>query len=87
MFSMVDNPMNIFKGNYKDDFNANMAASDFIVKQLIKKDNPSYINEYGMSPVPDVVITAPRKRHRLGGRLIPLNNRNHYSWFKYIKKT
>lgn len=31
------NPMNIFKGNYKDDYNANMAVSDFIVKQLIKK--------------------------------------------------
>ena len=29
--------MNIFKGNYKDDYNANMAVSDFIVKQLIKK--------------------------------------------------
>lgn len=63
------NPMNIFKGNYKDDFNANMAVGDFIVKQLIKKDNPSFINEYGMSPVPDVVITPPRKKHRLGGDL------------------
>lgn len=70
--NVLDNdgkPMNIFKGNYKDDFNANMAASDFIVKQLMKKDNPSFINEYGMSPVPDIVITAPRKRHRLGGGL------------------
>lgn len=63
------NPMNIFKGNYKDDYNANMAASDFIVKQLLKKENPSYINEYGMSPVPDVIITPPRKKHSLGGGL------------------
>lgn len=80
--NVLDNngkPMNIFKGNYKNDFNANMAVSDFIVKQLLKKDNPSYINEYGMSPVPDVVITAPRKRHRLGGRLIPLSRRNNFN--------
>lgn len=62
-------PMNIFKGNYKDDFNANMAASDFIVKQLLKKENPSFVNEYGMSPIPEVVITAPRKKHKLGGGL------------------
>lgn len=68
--NVLDNngkPMNIFKGNYKDDYNANMAVSDFIVKQLLKKDNPSFVNEYGMSPIPDVVITAPRKKHRLGG--------------------
>lgn len=70
--NVLDNdgkPMNIFKGNYKDDFNANIAVSDFIVKQLLKKENPSFVNEYGMSPVPDVVITAPRKKHRLGGGL------------------
>ena len=54
--------MNIFKGNYKDDYNANMAVSDFIVKQLIKKKNPSFVNEYGMSPIPKVIITAPRKK-------------------------
>lgn len=80
--NVLDNngkPMNIFKGNYKNDFNANMAVSDFIVKQLLKKDNPSYINEYGMSPVPDVVITAPRKRHRLGGRLIPLSRKYNFN--------
>lgn len=80
--NILDNngkPMNIFKGNYKDDFNAKMAVSNFIVKQLLKKDNPSYINEYGMSPVPDVVITAPRKKHRLGGRLIPLSKRNNFN--------
>ena len=70
--NVLDNdgkPMNIFKGNYKDDFNANIAVSDFIVKQLLKKENPSFVNEYGMSPVPEVVITAPRKKHRLGGGL------------------
>lgn len=70
--NVLDNdgkPMNIFKGNYKDDYNANMAASDFIVKQLLKKENPSFVNEYGMSPIPEVVITAPRKKHRLGGGL------------------
>lgn len=70
--NVLDNdgkPMNIFKGNYKDDFNANIAVSDFIVKQLLKKENPSFVNEYGMSPIPDVVITAPRKKHRLGGDL------------------
>lgn len=70
--NVLDNngkPMNIFKGNYKDDFNANMAVSDFIVKQLLKKENPSFVNEYGMSPIPDVVITAHRKKHRLGGGL------------------
>lgn len=62
-------PMNIFKGNYKDDFNANIAVSDFIVKQLLKKENPSFVNEYGMSPIPEVVITAPKKKHRFGGGL------------------
>lgn len=70
--NVLDNdgkPMNIFKGNYKDDYNANMAASDFIVKQLLKKENPSFVNEYGMSPIPEVVITAPRKKHKLGGGL------------------
>lgn len=70
--NVLDNdgkPMNIFKGNYKDDYNANMAASDFIVKQLLKKENPSFVNEYGMSPIPEVIITAPRKKHRLGGGL------------------
>ena len=68
--NVLDNdgkPMNIFKGNYKDDFNANIAVSDFIVKQLLKKDNPSFVNEYGMSPIPEIVITAPRKKHKLGG--------------------
>ena len=70
--NVLDNngkPMNIFKGNYKDDFNASIAASDFIVKQLLKKENPSFVNEYGMSPIPEVVITAPRKKHKLGGGL------------------
>ena len=70
--NVLDNngkPMNIFKGNYKDDFNANIAVSDFIVKQLLKKENPSFVNEYGMSPIPEVVITAPRKKHKLGGGL------------------
>lgn len=70
--NVLDNngkPMNIFKGNYKDDFNANIAVSDFIVKQLLKKENPSFVNEYGMSPIPEVVITASRKKHRLGGGL------------------
>lgn len=80
--NVLDNngkPMNIFKGNYKDDFNAKMAVSNFIVKQLLKKDNPSYINEYGMSPIPEVVITAPRKKHKLGGRLIPLSRRDNFN--------
>ena len=70
--NVLDNngkPMNIFKGNYKDDFNANIAVSDFIVKQLLKKENPSFVNEYGMSPIPEVVITASRKKHKLGGGL------------------
>ena len=79
--NVLDNdgkPMNIFKGNYKDDFNANIAVSDFIVKQLLKKENPSFVNEYGMSPIPEVVITAPRKKHRLGGSLT-YKKRNHLS--------
>ena len=81
--NVLDNdgkPMNIFKGNYKDDFNANIAVSDFIVKQLLKKENPSFVNEYGMSPVPEVVITAPRKKHRLGGSLIFKNKGSKYSY-------
>lgn len=80
--NVLDNngkPMNIFKGNYRDDFNAKMAVSNFVVKQLLKKDNPSYINEYGMSPIPEVVITAPRKKHKLGGRLIPLSRRDNFN--------
>lgn len=73
-------PMNIFKGNYKDDFNANIGASDFIIKQLMKKDNPSFVNEYGMSPIPEVVITAPRKKHKLGGSLTFKNRGFKYSY-------
>ncbi len=81
--NVLDNdgkPMNIFKGNYKDDFNANIAVSDFIVKQLLKKENPSFVNEYGMSPVPEVVITAPRKKYKLGGSLIFKNKGSKYSY-------
>ena len=81
--NVLDNngkPMNIFKGNYKDDFNANIAVSDFIVKQLLKKENPSFVNEYGMSPVPDVVITAPRKKHKFGGSLTFKNRGSKYSY-------
>lgn len=81
--NVLDNdgkPMNIFKGNYKDDFNANIAVSDFIVKQLLKKENPSFVNEYGMSPIPEVVITAPRKKHKLGGSLTFKNRGSKYSY-------
>lgn len=81
--NVLDNdgkPMNIFKGNYKDDFNANIAVSDFIVKQLLKKENPSFVNEYGMSPVPEVVITAPRKKYKLGGSLTFKNKGSKYSY-------
>lgn len=81
--NVLDNdgkPMNIFKGNYKDDFNANIAVSDFIVKQLLKKENPSFVNEYGMSPIPEVVITAPRKKHKLGGSLTSKDRGSKYSY-------
>ena len=80
------NPMNIFKGNYKDDYNANMAVSDFIVKQLIKKENPSFVNEYGMSPIPEIVITANRKKHKLGGSLTFKNKGSKYSYFNIPSK-
>lgn len=79
--NVLDNdgkPMNIFKGNYKDDFNASIAVSDFIGKQLLKKENPSFVNEYGMSPIPEVVITAPRKKHKLGGSLTFKNRGSKY---------